>query len=130
VLTSLRVCLCVCVRVRAAPTNEAFAAIPFYIVNYLTAPENANILKAVLLYHVSATAVTSYSPNQKIPSVQGSNFFVEYIDGASRPDAAVIVCVLVLSVPSLLARSCLDTALLVRIPRTHSRTARDRIVAL
>ena len=64
-----------------APTNAAFAALPPWVVNYLTASENLEILKNVLLYHVSPTEVTSYMPNQKIPSLQKSNFFVEFIDG-------------------------------------------------
>jgi hypothetical protein len=66
----------------AAPTNAAFAALPAYVVTFLTAPENAGLLAAVLTYHVSPSKVTTYTPNQKIPSVQGSNFFVEFIDGA------------------------------------------------
>ena len=68
----------------AAPTNDAFAALAPWEVKYLTAPENLLILKNVLLYHDSGAAVPSYTPNQKIPSLQGSNFFVEFIQGVWR----------------------------------------------
>jgi len=75
-----------------APTDAAFAALPSYVVTYLTAPENAAILTAVLEYHVSNTLVTSYVPNQKIPSLQGSNFFVEYIQNTRNLGLADATC--------------------------------------
>jgi uncharacterized surface protein with fasciclin (FAS1) repeats len=43
-----------------APTDEAFAAVPADVLEKLLLPENVEVLKSILLYHVvSGTAVTS-----------------------------------------------------------------------
>ena len=43
----------------AAPTNDAFAAVPQETVDFLLLPENVEQLQAILLYHVLAGAVPS-----------------------------------------------------------------------
>lgn len=67
----------------AAPSNAAIAKLPSYVVNYFTAPENAALLKGLLEYHIANALinVTNVIPNQKIATLQGSNIFVEYVDG-------------------------------------------------
>jgi hypothetical protein len=69
----------------AAPSNAAIASLPTYMVNFYTAPANLALLKGLLEYHVtpSVVNVADVVPDQKIPTVQGSNLFVEYIQGVS-----------------------------------------------
>lgn len=69
-----------------APTNAAFAKLPAYEVKYLTAADNAAILKGVLEYHVASgnLSMASFTDDEKIPTLQGSDVFIEFIDGTNE----------------------------------------------
>jgi uncharacterized surface protein with fasciclin (FAS1) repeats len=68
----------------AAPSNAAISKLPPWVRAYFTDPAHAAYLKGLLEYHIapSLVNVSNVYPNQDIPTIQGSNLFVEYLDGA------------------------------------------------
>lgn len=60
-----------------APTDEAFAALPEGTVEKLTKPENQEVLKEILAYHVISGAVTANDINPgTLSTVEGSELEV------------------------------------------------------
>jgi uncharacterized surface protein with fasciclin (FAS1) repeats len=75
-----------------APTNEAFAALPKGTLEKLLKPENRDVLKKVLTYHVvSGDLMAKDLKSGKVPTVEGSTVAVK-IEGktVSVNDASVV----------------------------------------
>lgn len=66
-----------------APTNEAFAKLPAGTLDTLLLPENVELLKSILTYHVVASKVLSsdLTDGQVVTTVQGSTLTVGIKDG-------------------------------------------------
>lgn len=66
-----------------APTNEAFANLPYGTLEDLLKPENKEKLVAILTYHVVPGKIlsTDLSDGQKAKTVQGGEITVKIMDG-------------------------------------------------
>ncbi len=73
-----------------APTNEAFAAIPSFVVDYLLA--NTDVLTEILTYHVVAGKVMSSDVAEgSVQTVNGDSIRVTLMDGAVKLDSVATV---------------------------------------
>jgi uncharacterized surface protein with fasciclin (FAS1) repeats len=78
-----------------APSDEAFAALPAGVVEKLLLPENVEVLKAILTYHVVSGEVTSDKVAAgAVPSVQGENIDITVgTNGSVQVNGANVVAV-------------------------------------
>jgi transforming growth factor-beta-induced protein len=75
-----------------APTNEAFAALPKETLEALLKPENRELLKKVLTYHVvSGDLMAKDLKSGKVPTVAGSTVAVEVQGGKVTVNSASVV---------------------------------------
>ena len=73
-----------------APTDAAFAALPEGLLEKLLLPENVEVLKSILTYHVVAGKVLSTEVVAgDVPSVEGSNLTLATEMGVKVNDATV-----------------------------------------
>ena len=73
-----------------APTDAAFAALPEGLLEKLLLPENVEVLKSILTYHVVAGKVLSTEVVAgDVPSVEGSNLTLATELGVKVNDATV-----------------------------------------
>jgi uncharacterized surface protein with fasciclin (FAS1) repeats len=74
-----------------APNDEAFAALPAGLLEKLLLPENIEVLKSILTYHVVAGKVMSTDVTAgDATSVEGSTLALGVMDGVQVNDATVI----------------------------------------
>jgi transforming growth factor-beta-induced protein len=75
-----------------APTNEAFAALPKETLEALLKPENRELLKKVLTYHiVPGDLMAKDLKSGKVPTVAGSTVAVEVQGGKVNVNSASVV---------------------------------------
>ncbi|KAM3106509.1 fasciclin domain-containing protein, partial [Phormidesmis sp. 146-33] len=75
-----------------APTNEAFAALPKGTLEKLLQPENRNLLRKVLTYHVvSGDLMARNLRSGRVATVQGSPVAVQVQNGRVRVNNANVV---------------------------------------
>lgn len=74
-----------------APNDEAFAALPAGLLEKLLLPENIEVLKSILTYHVLAGKVMSTDVTAgDATTVEGSTLALGLMDGVQVNDATVI----------------------------------------
>lgn len=74
-----------------APNDEAFAALPAGLLEKLLLPENIEVLKSILTYHVVAGKVMSTDVTAgDATTVEGSTLTLGVMDGVQVNDATVI----------------------------------------
>ena len=74
-----------------APNDEAFAALPAGLLEKLLLPENIDVLKAILTYHVVAGKVMSTDVTTgDAATVEGSTLALDTMSGVMVNDATVI----------------------------------------
>ena len=74
-----------------APNDEAFAALPAGLLEKLLLPENIEVLKSILTYHVVAGKVMSTDVTAgDATTVEGSTLALGVMDGVQVNDATVI----------------------------------------
>jgi len=74
-----------------APNDEAFAALPAGLLEKLLLPENIDVLKAILTYHVVAGKVMSTDVTTgDAATVEGSTLALDTMSGVKVNDATVI----------------------------------------
>ena len=74
-----------------APNDEAFAALPAGLLEKLLLPENIEVLKSILTYHVLAGKVMSTDVTAgDATTVEGSTLALGVMDGVQVNDATVI----------------------------------------
>ena len=74
-----------------APNDEAFAALPAGLLEKLLLPENIEVLKSILTYHVVAGKVMSTDVTAgDATTVEGSTLALGLMDGVQVNDATVI----------------------------------------
>jgi uncharacterized surface protein with fasciclin (FAS1) repeats len=74
-----------------APNDEAFAALPAGLLEKLLLPENIDVLKAILTYHVLAGKVMSTDVTTgDAATVEGSTLALDTMSGVMVNDATVI----------------------------------------
>lgn len=75
-----------------APSNAAFAQLESYQISYLK--QNLPELTGVLKYHVAGVEITraEMAANEKIPTLQGSDLYVEYITNTTTLGLASGTC--------------------------------------
>ncbi len=74
-----------------APTDEAFAALPEGLLEALLLPENVEILKAILTYHVVSGAVYAADVTAgDVPTVEGSTISIDVANGVVLNGAATV----------------------------------------
>jgi uncharacterized surface protein with fasciclin (FAS1) repeats len=75
-----------------APTNEAFAALPKGTLEKLLKPENRNLLRKVLTYHVvSGDLMAKDLRSGRVATVEGSSVAVRVRHGSVRVNRANVV---------------------------------------
>ncbi len=73
-----------------APTNDAFAALPDFVVKYVTS--DVELLTAVLTYHALPAAVTSDAVSPMMAAtVNGAELTIDVVDGKVMVDQATVV---------------------------------------
>ncbi|MCU0475681.1 MAG: fasciclin domain-containing protein [Anaerolineae bacterium] len=73
-----------------APTNDAFAALPSFVVEYVTS--DVELLTAVLTYHALPAAVTSDAVSPMMAAtVNGGELTIDVVDGMVKVDQATVV---------------------------------------
>lgn len=77
-----------------APTDDAFAALPAGVLEKLLLPENVEVLRSILTYHVLAGSVPSDQvPSGMVPTVQGENIDIVVGAGTVTVNGANVVAV-------------------------------------
>ena len=75
-----------------APTDEAFANLPDGVLDALLLPENIDVLKAILTYHVvSGKIMAADVTTGDVGTVEGSNISIDTSDGVKLNDSATVV---------------------------------------
>jgi uncharacterized surface protein with fasciclin (FAS1) repeats len=75
-----------------APTDEAFAALPAGILEKLLLPENVDVLRAILTYHVVSGAVYSTDiVDGDVPTVEGSTVTLVVSDAGVTVSGANVI---------------------------------------
>lgn len=77
-----------------APTDDAFAALPEGVLEKLLLPENVEVLRSILTYHVLAGSVPSDQvPAGMVATVQGENIEIVVDAGTVTVNGAKVVAV-------------------------------------
>jgi len=76
-----------------APTDDAFATLPAFLVPCLLLPGNKDTLTSILTYHVASGSVmsTDLFDDMEVPTLQGENVTIDITDGAVKVNTATVV---------------------------------------
>lgn len=75
-----------------APTDAAFAALPEGVLEKLLLPENVDVLRSILTYHMLAGPISfDRVPEGMLPTVQGENIEIVVKPGAVTVNGAMVI---------------------------------------